>query len=486
MVFNLRTFDLRLNSLGHRLFLPSRSRGGIWGAALILILSLFGTQAMAQDGAADMTSLLQNPSFEWDNTAALSAVDNNNDGLRGYAVSAPQGWTVDNSIGAVSLIVTSECFTDNDFGKVTTLADGSQAYYQRLGWTTGTSQLSQTIAAVDKGKYRLSMACRTGYANQATSGFTLFAGKDEKSGSFAAGSKGCFATQPWTTSELLFEQKTSGTLTVGVKMTWASGGSCIMVDDFRLERLPDDTVIPTEGTESSVESPVEGVVDNTFVDEATMKDDLLQMLATFATYMKNDFQDCAAPNSIGEACGCFRGENTMGNNEQGVRPNADLSMVCAFLVKYGKDKVTLPAGVTWTDLEQMAMKSLVFAYSTHKANKLKVCSGGNYWGSLSKADAVWESSLWAMSVAYSAFFQWDGLSQQQRQYIYQMLKAECNYELERDIPTGYAGDTKAEENGWEADILAATLGLFPDDELAPRWFDRLRRFAINSYSQKAR
>ena len=30
--------------------------------------------------------------------------------------------------------------------------------------------------------------------------------------------------------------------------------------------------------------------------------------------------------------------------------------------------------------------------------------------------------------------------------------------------------------------MAATLGLFPDDEMAPQWFARLREFAINSYS----
>ena len=219
-----------------------------------------------------------------------------------------------------------------------------------------------------------------------------------------------------------------------------------------------------------------------FVAEENMKSDLLQMLANFATYMKNDFQDCVAPNSVGEVCGCFKGENTMANDERGVRPNADLSMICAFLAKYGKDKVTLPENVTWDDIETIAMKSLVFAYSTHKANKLKVCSGNNYWGSTSTSDAVWESSLWAMSVAYSAFFQWDKLSDTQKSYIYALLKAECNYELERGIPTGYAGDTKAEENGWEADVLAATLGLFPDDALAPKWFERLREFAINSYS----
>ena len=232
-------------------------------------------------------------------------------------------------------------------------------------------------------------------------------------------------------------------------------------------------------------SITEGVITADFVDEATMKGDLLQMLARFSQYLKNDFQECASPNSLGEACGCFRSNSTMQANEDGVRSNADLGMIAAFLVKYGKGKVTLPDGVSWSDLEAMARKSLVFAYSTHKANRLKVCSGNAYWGSTGVSDHTWESSLWAMSVAYSAFFQWEGLTEAQKGYVKALLKAECNYELQRTIPTGYAGDTKAEENGWEADVLAATLGLFPDDELAPQWFARLREFAVNSYSHRS-
>lgn len=235
-------------------------------------------------------------------------------------------------------------------------------------------------------------------------------------------------------------------------------------------------------TEESAGSITEDVITSAFVDEPTMQDGLLTMLARFAQYLKNDFQNCQAPNSVGEACGCFKSNSTMQANEDGVRSNADLSMIAAFLVKYGEGKVALPDGVTWDDLRQMARKSLIFAYSTHKANKLKVCTGNTYWGSTSVGDHTWESSLWAMSVAWSAFFQWDSLTEAQRGYIKAMLKAECNYELNRTIPTGYIGDTKAEENGWEADVLAVTLGLFPDDELAPRWFARLREFAINSYS----
>lgn len=214
-------------------------------------------------------------------------------------------------------------------------------------------------------------------------------------------------------------------------------------------------------------------------------DEALQMLADFTPYLYNSYQTIDEHNSNDEPMATFRGENTMGNNEQGVRHNADLSMICAFLCKYAKGKVVLPEGISWDSLATMAMHTLTYSYSTHKANRLFPCKGGQYWGSVSERDHAWESSLWAMSVAYSAFFQWDKLNAQQRDYIYKMLKAECNYELERSIPTNMEGDTKAEENGWECDVLAVTLGLFPDDKLAPRWFDRLREFAINSYSHES-
>ena len=250
------------------------------------------------------------------------------------------------------------------------------------------------------------------------------------------------------------------------------------------------TTAPTSqmrrATEADITSPTEGQITHDFVTEATMKKDLLQMLANFSKYMVGDFHSSNGLNAKNEQQGYFYNEaggTTINNDERGIRPTADLSMICAFLVKYGKPAgVTLPSGITWNKIEDMARRSLVFAYSTHKANKFTKCSNGGYWGSTSTSDFTWESSLWAMSVAYSAYFQWDKLSEAQRGYIYQMLKAECNYELGRGIPTGYNGDTKAEENGWEADILAATLGLFPNDAQAPKWFQRLREFAINSYS----
>ncbi len=441
----------------------------------IAVICLWAKSTAAQ---TDITATyLVNTSFEQDDATKLEPVNNSADGLRGYALSSPKGWKVSGT-DVTRLLVDATCYTDNNFGKVTSLADGSHAYYLRMGWQTGTTTMTQE-ATLPAGHYRLSVAQRTAYANNAVSTLTLIAGANAAGVPFQAGSTGCFTTMKWSTGTLDFSLSESTTVALGISIDWQSGGSCVMVDDIRLYAT-DGTEAPTE---DDLSSPTEGVITHDFVDEEDMMTGLLQMLADFSQYMVADYQACVAPNSVGEVCGCFKGESTMASNEAGVRTNADLSMICAFLVKYARPAgIALPEGVTWQQIEDIAMKTLVFAYSTHKANRLKVCSGGDYWGSTATGNSVWESSLWAMSVAYSAFFQWDRLTEAQKGYIYNLLKAECNYELHRSIPTGYNGDTKAEENGWEADVLAATLGLFPDDELAQQWYERLRLFAVNSYS----
>ncbi len=237
-----------------------------------------------------------------------------------------------------------------------------------------------------------------------------------------------------------------------------------------------------EQATASATSPTEGVITHTFVEEKAMQQDLLQMLARSLQYAQGIWQECDS-NSRGEACGYFRGYSAGQSNEDGVRTNADFAMICAFLYKYAKGKTELPQGITWEHVRDMATKALTFGYSTHKANRLKTTTDGKYWGSTGKNDNVWESSLWTASLAYAAYFLDHELDDNRKRCIYQMIKAECNYELERDIPTGYAGDTKAEENGWETNILACALGLYPDDPLAAEWFGRLRQFAINCYSQ---
>jgi len=434
------------------------------------------TTTTTTDEEIDITEeYIKNPSFELDDISSLPL-----DNTRGaYIAKTVVGWTLSGSYGVSDIMTASATATDNNFGAPGNPSDGDQMYYIRNAWKATSASLLQSVT-LPIGIYRLSLdnKCVTTSSHTAY----LIAGDNNIVLTFKN-----YLENEWTTTDLMFKLTEETTLDIGLKIEFgnASGGS-ILIDNFHLHRFPDSYVEPKELTEDEVFSFTEGVINNSFVSEADMKHDILQMLADFSTYMVNDFQECVEPNSLGEECGAFRGENTMGSDERGVRPNADLSMICAFLVKYAKPQnIQLPKGVTYDMLEEMALKSLIFAYSTHKANKLKVCSGGRYWGSTSVNDSVWESSLWAMSVAYSAYFQWDKLTTEQKGYIESLLKAECNYELYRTIPTGYEGDTKAEENGWEVDVLAATLGLFPDDELASQWFERMREMAINSYSHSS-
>ena len=54
------------------------------------------------------------------------------------------------------------------------------------------------------------------------------------------------------------------------------------------------------------DTPAAAIVPGDFVAESQMQADLLQMLADFSLYMKNDFQECVAPNGVGEVCGQLR------------------------------------------------------------------------------------------------------------------------------------------------------------------------------------
>lgn len=451
---------------------------------LPLMVTAFALCSIASAQTDITNNYITNPSFEQDDANNLSAVNNTADGLRGYTLNNPSGWTVSGE-APTKLLVTANCYTDNNFGQIGTIADGTYAYYLREEWTAGTGKLQQTVQNLPRGTYKLTVQLKSGYANNASSVYHLFAGGNATSATFVKGNTGFMTSNVWTTSELTFTNTAAGNVNIGLSIDWIAGGSCLAIDDFRLEKLSDDVAEQQEPTEESISSYTENVVNSTFAGESEMKSDLLKMLAKFSVYLKNDFQECVSPNSIGESCGCFKSNSTMKNNEDGVRSNVDLGMITAFLAKYGKGKITLPAGVTWDDIDSMAMKSLVFAYSTHKANKLKVCSGNNYWGSTSTSDTQWESSLWSMGVAYSSFFLWDKLTDTQKKYIHNLLTAECNYELGRTVPTGYKGDTKAEENGWEVDVLAAAIGLFPHDGNAKKWYDKLREFAINCYSHES-
>lgn len=215
------------------------------------------------------------------------------------------------------------------------------------------------------------------------------------------------------------------------------------------------------------------------IAEQELKQRSLAMLARFMQYAKSIYTD-AGVNARGDSCGYFKAQNAGQSDEDGVRTNADLAMVTAFVAQYGKKEgVALPRGIGYGDLQRMARRALCYAYSTHRSNKLATCKDGKHWGSEGQ-QLQWESPLWAMSVALAAhFLQTDGAALES---VRQLIATEADAELTRKVPTQFLRDTKAEENGWDVNVLACATSMMPRHANAAKWREAMNRFAFNCYS----
>jgi hypothetical protein len=95
----------------------------------------------------------------------------------------------------------------------------------------------------------------------------------------------------------------------------------------------------------------------------------------------------------------------------------------------------------------------------------------------------WQTAHWAMLAGEAAWLVWDQLTPQTREYVAQMIVYEADYRLTQ--PTGYwadssgtivsKGDTKAEEDSWNAALLELAVDMMPRHPQAANW----RRCAVD-------
>lgn len=226
-----------------------------WAACVVACAFGGSLSLLAQ---TDVTNTyLVNPSFEGENVASLPVVGTKGEGdsYRGWTLAQPTGWTVTNSL--TGQLKEAEAYTDNGFGTVGAMADGTYCYYQRQGWSDGTTKIAQTITStLPAGVYFFKAKVKTAYANSATSSVTLSAnGTNSSATAFAEGAAGKFNNQPWTelSVQFILDEPTAN-VEVALNINWVSGGSQIAIDDIRLTVEPFATADDYDALEAAISS----------------------------------------------------------------------------------------------------------------------------------------------------------------------------------------------------------------------------------------
>lgn len=251
----------------------------------------------------------------------------------------------------------------------------------------------------------------------------------------------------WSRIEIDFSTGLSTAATT-ISLTGTVAGGEVWTDNWELYAL-------------STGSPTEGVITTTPLTEQEIKSTIVDILAKSTGYGESQYK----------TDGYFGNGQ---NNEHGARSNADWAFIYAFLCKYGQS-ATYPAGISLQTVKDHALKAIRFSYSTHKTGT-KNCTNNAKWG------LCWESSLWSASLAYAGWAMWGDLTQEDKDGIKKVVIAEANYNLARAIPTKVNSDTKAEENGWDTNILSIAASMYPEEPNAEAWDYRCKQFGANTYS----
>lgn len=210
-----------------------------------------------------------------------------------------------------------------------------------------------------------------------------------------------------------------------------------------------------------------GSINPVQLTESATLDIIAAALKDHVTYAQTIYHD---NNAYIPGTGYF---HTGNSGEDGVRTNADYALMYAFL--YYKFPDATFSGVPRLTIRDRAIAAFKYAFNTHQTGSY-TCKDGLKWG------RQWESSLWTQALGMAAWLLWSDLVTTTQNGVKTMVTNEANYNAGRTPPTNEWSDTKAEENGWDTNILALAKGMWPADPNAGTWDNKMKSFAMNTYS----
>jgi hypothetical protein len=175
--------------------------------------------------------------------------------------------------------------------------------------------------------------------------------------------------------------------------------------------------------------------------------------------------------------------------EASIRPLASFAFGTAALLATGVYSESTAGGVTQAQAlnqTELAIRGVAFA---HRANKTTAPQFGGRGTSSDK----WQSAHWATQAARAAFLLWDKLSPTTRTAVANMMVYEADSFISYNVPywktpdgsTNFSGDTKAEENAWNAQLPALAQAMMPNHPNVEAWRTKASELQVSSYSRQS-
>ena len=164
------------------------------------------------------------------------------------------------------------------------------------------------------------------------------------------------------------------------------------------------------------------------------------------------------------------------DNEYSYRLPAGMAFGLAISIKTG----IYDSSATGVDIEEAKAISIQLLSSVaydHISNNTRKTWGGD-----------WQAAHWAYYSGYAAWLMWEDLALESKQHIQSMIISEANHLLTQPVlyykdingESVFPGDSKIEENDWNAELLYLAAVMMPDHKNQGKWMQKAISYMISA------
>jgi hypothetical protein len=192
----------------------------------------------------------------------------------------------------------------------------------------------------------------------------------------------------------------------------------------------------------------------------------LTCLLDFERYAETIWTDAAYANC--PANSGYWGDGASGGNG-GIRGSCGVAVSYAVLVN------AFPGDPKNATRLSRITKALNYAANTHVSGT-NVCNDGLKWGH------DWQTAEWGSSLGFACLLVQSNLPAATVLACQRAVADESTYRSGVPPASGYVGDTKAEENGWDSNILALGAAWLNTNANAATWLTAAKQYLANTYT----